>query len=91
MRANGLGVAALARRSVATAGPSRAWQARWKPPTPLTATIAPRAQRRAQRRVPGLALPAHSELRPAGGAGVGLRVEAAVSGSAYSAGRRRTS
>ena len=71
-------------RSRATARTLRASQARWKPPRPFTATTLPSRifARAARDHVAGLerlaVLAQEREPRPADGAGVGLRVEAAV-------------
>ena len=83
----GLLLAALARAQAARPPPSlRASTIRWKPPSPLTATIrpsrsaSPRAAQRvvAARPAPAPARVPQRELRAAGRAGVRLGVEAAV-------------
>ncbi len=84
--AKGFSSRSLEARSRATARTLRASQTRWKPPRPFTATTLPaRIFSRAAaitsstlRRVPSS--PRRAIARPAHGAGVGLRVEAAVGG-----------
>ena len=85
--ANGLSSRCLRDRSSATAPGSSARQARWYPPTPLTATIRPASSAStaaASGRRPGrsgVAVgPQQRQRRPAVGAGVGLGVEPAVGG-----------
>ena len=87
MSAKGLSSRCLRARSAATAASSAARHARWKPPTPLTATIAPSRRASAAARSASspraLAPPARvgqPQGRPAGRARVGLGVEAAVGG-----------
>ena len=82
--AKGFSSRALRSRSRATTAVRVASQARWKPPRPFSATIWPREQRRhggAERVGDALRAAARVEpgqARPAGRAGVRLRVEAAV-------------
>ena len=71
MSANGRSSRCLRARSRATAASSSARQARWNPPTPLTATIRPSSRPRDR-----LVVAAHA--RPARRARVRLGVEAAV-------------
>ena len=92
MTANGRSSRCLRARSVATAYSSSARHARWNPPMPLTATIAPPSSaggretasgRRRDRaagaaRAPRLAASTSVARGPHSGARVRLRVEAAV-------------
>ena len=72
IRANGRSSRCLRARSRATASSSSARHARWKPPMPLTATIAPSSRARTATSMPGV------DARPAPRASVRLGMEAAV-------------
>ena len=83
--ANGLSSRCLRARSAPTAASSSARQARWYPPIPLTATIAPprsastaAAERGVRAERPRGPRIEQRQRRPAAGAGVGLGVEAPV-------------
>ncbi len=88
MSANGRSSRCLRARSRATAGPSSARHARWKPPIPFTATIAPAARARAARSTssrPAGASPTSRTRGPQTGHALGCAWKRRSDGSSYSA------